>query len=280
VGPASRRSPPASAKWVVFMQPAVVVTGASSGLGVEFAKLAAAEGTKVVLIARSRPQLEALAANLDPTGRFTVVLDLDLSARDAGLAVADKLKALDLYCHILVNNAGFGLFGYAVELDRERQLGIIDVNVRAATDLMLQFLPAMVARGSGAVLNVGSVAGFAPGPRMALYFASKAYLISVSQALMQEVRQAGVTVTCLCPGPLRTPFLGRAGADGVASFKLLRKLETADVARAGWEAMKAGRALCVPGFGTKIAVTLTRIMPLPLTLALASRLQRVRRRAS
>jgi short-subunit dehydrogenase len=258
------------------MQPAVVITGASSGLGAEFANLAAAEGAKVVLIARSRPELDLLAADIDRSGRFTVVLVVDLSAPDAGDVIARELEALDLYCHILINNAGFGLYGDAVELDRERQLGIIDVNVRAATDLMLRFLPAMVARRSGAVLNVASVAGFAPGPRMALYFASKAYLISLSQALTREVRQTGVTVTCLCPGPLRTPFLGRAGADRVALFKVLRKLDTADVARAGWDAMKAGRALCIPGFGAKIAVMTTRFLPRAALLAIVGRLQRER----
>lgn len=258
------------------MQPAVVVTGASSGLGVEFAKLAAAEGAKVVLIARSRPELEALAANIDPSGRFAVVLSLDLGAPEAGEAIARELDALDMYCHILVNNAGFGLFGEAAELDREHQLGIIDVNVRAATDLMLRFLPAMLARGSGAILNIGSVAGFTPGPRMALYFASKAYLISISQALMQEVRDAGVTVTCLCPGPLRTPFLARAGADKIALFKMLRKLDAADVARAGWNAMKARRALCVPGIGNKAIVTATRFLPRTALLAIVGRLQRKR----
>lgn len=258
------------------MQPAVVVTGASSGLGVEFAKLAAAEGAKVVLVARSTPELEALAANIDPTGRFTVVLSLDLGTREAGETIARELEALDLYCHILVNNAGFGLFGDAAELDRERQLGIIDVNVRAATDLMLRFLPAMIARGGGAILNVASVAGFAPGPRMALYFASKAYLISVSQALMHEVRGAGVTVTCLCPGPVRTPFLARAGADQVGLFKLMRKLEAADVARAGWQAMKARRALSVPGIGNKVIVAATRFLPRAALLAIIGRLQRSR----
>jgi uncharacterized protein len=258
------------------MQPAVIVTGASSGLGVEFAKLAAAEGAKVVLIARSRPELDALAANLDPTGRLTVVLSLDLGARDAGETIARELEALDLYCHILVNNAGFGLFGEAAELDRDRQLEIVDVNVRAATELMLRFLPAMIARGSGAILNVGSIAGFAPGPRMAVYFASKAYLLSLSQAVIQEVRDSGVTVTCLCPGPLRTPFLARAGADRMALFKGLRKLDAAEVARAGWDAMKAGRALCVPGFGNKITVAATRFLPTAALLAVVAGLQRER----
>jgi hypothetical protein len=258
------------------MQPAVVVTGASSGLGAEFAKLAAAEGAKVVLIARSRPELEALAASLDPTGRSTVVLSVDLGVPDAGETIARELEARDLYCHILVNNAGFGLYGNAVELDRERQFGIIDVNIRATTDLMLRFLPAMVERRSGAVLNVGSIAGFAPGPRMAVYFASKAYLISISQALMQEVRHLGVTVTCLCPGPLRTPFLTRSGADQVALFKALHKLDTADAARAGWNAMKAGRALSVPGIGNKITLMGIRFLSRSALLAITGRLQRRR----
>lgn len=258
------------------MQPAVVVTGASSGLGAEFARLAAAEGAKVVLIARSRPELDLLAAEINRSGRFAVVLALDLSAQNAGEVIARKLEALDLYCHVLVNNAGFALFGDAVELDRERQLGIIDVNVRAATDLMLRFLPAMVARGKGAVLNVGSIAGFAPGPRMALYFASKAYLLSISQALMREVRDSGVTVTCLCPGPIRTPFLDRAGADRVALFKSLRNLDADAAARAGWDAMKAGRTLCVPGIGNKIAVMATRLLPRAALLAIIERLQRKR----
>lgn len=258
------------------MQPAVVVTGASSGLGAEFARLAAAEGTKTVLIARSLPGLETLAAEIDPSGQSTVALAIDLATPDAGEAVARELQARGLYCHILINNAGFGLFGDAVELDRERQLGIIDVNVDAATDLMLRFLPGMVARGGGSILNVGSVAGFAPGPRMAVYFASKAYLISLSQALKREVRGSGVTVTCLCPGPLRTPFLARAGANQNRLFKLLRKLDTADVARAGWTALKAGRALCVPGIGNKVVIAAIRFLPRAAVLAFVGRLQRKR----
>jgi short-subunit dehydrogenase len=255
------------------MQPAVVVTGASSGLGVEFARLAAAEGAHVVLIARSRPELDALAAELDPSGQSAVVLGLDLGAPDAAEVIARELETRGLYCHILVNNAGFGLFGEAVELDRARQLGIVDVNIRAASDLMLRFLPDMVARGSGAILTVASIAGFAPGPRMAVYFASKAYLISLSQALSEEVRGTGVTVTCLCPGPVRTPFLALAGADQSALFKMLKKLGAAEAARAGWDAMKAGRTLCIPALRNKISVAVTRMLPRSLMLALVGSLQ-------
>ncbi len=258
------------------MQPAIIITGASSGLGAEFAQLAVREGAKVVLIARSVPDLEAVAAKIDPQGVSSVVLGIDLAAPDAGEAIARELEARGLYCDILINNAGFALFGDAIGLDRETQLGIIDVNLRAATDLMLRFLPSMVERGRGHVLNVGSVASFVPGPRMAVYFATKAYLLSLSQALMLEIRGSGVTVTCLCPGPLKTPFLARAGADKTALFKGLRKLHAAEVARAGWEAMKAGRALCVPGIGNKVAVTATRFLPRAAVLAIVGRLQRRR----
>jgi uncharacterized protein len=258
------------------MQPAVVVTGASSGLGVEFVRLACAEGSKTVLIARNIGDLQRLATEIDPLGQSTVALGIDLAAPDASETVARELAARGLYCHILINNAGFGLFGDAVELDRGGQLGIIAVNIRAATDLMLRFLPDMVERKAGRILNVASVAGFAPGPRMAVYFASKAYLVSFSQALMREVRSSGVTVTCLCPGPLRTRFLSRAGAQQVRLFKLLRKLPVDEVARDGWEAMKAGRTLCIPGIGTKAAIAVTRFVPRGLVLALVTRLQRGR----
>ena len=256
------------------MQPAIVVTGASSGLGAEFAKLAAREGGKVVLVARSVHDMEALAADIDPAGGSCVILGIDLAAPDAGEVIARELEAKGIYCDILINNAGFGLFGEAVQLDREAQFGIIDVNVRAATDLMLRFLPDMVARRRGHVLNVGSVASFAPGPRMAVYFASKAYLLSLSQAVKQEVRNSGVTVTCLCPGPVRTPFLARAGAERSALFKGLHRLDADEVARAGWDAMKAGRALCVPGIGNKITVMATRFLPRAAVLAIVGRMQR------
>jgi short-subunit dehydrogenase len=256
------------------MQPAVVVTGASSGLGTEFARLAVAEGSKTVLIARNSADLERVAAEIDSLGQLTVVLGVDLSVADAGDTIARALQARGLYCHTLVNNAGFGLLGDAVELDRARELGMIAVNIIAATDLMLRFLPDMIERKAGRILNVGSVAGFAPGPQMAVYFASKAYLVSLSQAMMEETRGTGVTVTCLCPGPPRAPFLDRAGARQVRLFKLLRKLPVDEVARSGWEAMKAGRTLCLPGIGTKLAVALTRFVPRGLVLAMMSRLQR------
>lgn len=259
------------------MLPAIVITGASSGLGAEFARLAGGEDAPIVLIARSRPELEALARTLEASGKRAEVICLDLGLRGAGEAVARELDARGLYCDILINNAGFGLFGDTVELDRERQLGLIDLNVRATTELMLRFLPAMLARGRGRILNLSSVAAFTPGPRMALYYASKAYLLSLSQALAQENRHTGVTVTCLCPGPVKTPFLTRAGANKTAMFRLLPKLAADEVARAGWDAMKAGQTLCVPGVRNKISIAFIRLVPRGAILALVGALQRNRK---
>lgn len=258
------------------MRPAIVITGASSGLGREFVRVAAGESAAVVLVARSEKDLTALARDIDPAGVRAYALCLDLTRREAGAELEEFLARRDLYCDILVNNAGCGLFGEATRLDRGAQLGIVDLNVRAATDLALRVLPGMVARGRGHVLNVSSTAAFYPGPRMALYYASKAYLLSMSEALWRETRGTGVTVTCLCPGPIKTPFFSRAEAGEVALFKLLPKLETSAVAHAGWQAMKAGRRLCVPGLINKMIVACARIVPRRAALEIASRLLRNR----
>jgi uncharacterized protein len=258
------------------MQPATVVTGASSGIGAEFARIAGKEGGAVVLVARSTADLDRLAAEIDPSGGRAVVLSLDLSRHDSGEALARELTARGLYCDTLVNNAGYGLLGDTVALDRDRQLGIIDVNIRAATDLMLRFLPEMLARGRGGILNVASVAGFLPGPRMALYYASKAYLVSLSQALSNESARinGAVKITCLCPGPVKTPFLSRAGANKAVLFKLLPKLSADEVARAGWAALQAGQTLCIPGLLAKLNVAVVRVVPRGVMLALVGLLQR------
>jgi len=258
------------------MQAAVVVTGASSGLGAEFARLAVAEGAKTVLIARNIVDLARLATEIDPSGERTVALGIDLAAPEAGETLVQELATRGLYCDTLINNAGFALFGDAVKLDRASQLGMIAVHIRAATDLMLRFLPGMIERKTGRILNVASVAGFVPGPQMAVYFASKAYLISFSQSLMCESMGTGVSVTCLCPGPLRSPFLIRAGAQQMRLFELFRTLPADEVARRGWEAMKAGRRLCVTGIGAKAAVVVTRFVPRGWVLAWVTRLQRGR----
>jgi len=256
------------------MQPAIVITGASSGLGAEFAQLAAGEGATLVLVARSAVELEAMAQGFTAAGQPAVALSLNLATRDAGETLARELAARELFCDVLVNNAGYGLFGDTLTLDRARQLGIVDLNIRAASELMLRFLPEMLQRRRGRILNVSSVAGFAPGPRMALYYASKTYLTSLSQALAAENRNTGVTITCLCPGPVKTPFLTRAGATEAMLFRLVPKQTAEEVARAGWAAMKAGQTVCVPGLLNKLNVAAIDLMPRAAVLALVGLLQR------
>ena len=155
------------------LRPAIVVTGASSGIGREIARLAAREGTFMLLVGRSLPALEELVAALRAEGAQAAALSIDLSDPEAGDHLERTLSDLGLYCDVLVNSAGFGLFGAAAELDRAEQLNLLDVSARALTDLTLRFIPGMVTRGRGGILNVGSITGFTPGPQMAVYYAAK-----------------------------------------------------------------------------------------------------------
>jgi short-subunit dehydrogenase len=195
------------------MQPVCLITGASAGIGAALAWQFARSGHALVLTARRADRMAALADEMAAEGlpRPTVIPS-DLSARQAISQLADDLKARGLQPAILVNNAGFGLIGEADALDRARQLAMIDVNVRALTDLSLRWLDS-IRRHKGGILNVASVAGFLPGPGMAVYHATKAYVLAFTEALHQELREDGVKVCALCPGPVETEFFGRAGVD-------------------------------------------------------------------
>lgn len=257
-------------------RPAVLVTGASGGIGREIAKIAAKEGAPVVLIARSAGALADAADDVRRGGGEPFTLALDLAQPGAPAQVESFLAAQGLVCGVLVNNAGYGLLGAAAALSREDQLGIVDLNIRALTDLTLRFLPGMIARRSGGVLNLGSVAGFLPGPYMALYYASKAFVRSFSEALSQELRGTGVTVTCVAPGPVATEFLNRAGAGRAQLFKLLPKMTAEAVAQRAWRAFKRGRRMVVPGPLASFSALTGTHLPHTLTLPLIARLQRDR----
>ncbi|AHK45737.1 putative short chain dehydrogenase/reductase family member [Ensifer adhaerens OV14] len=256
------------------LRPAVVVIGASRGIGRAIAKVAAREKAPVVLVARSHDDLVAVASEIGEAGGEAFVLDLDLFSADAAARLGDFLTANNLCCDVLVNSAGYGLRGAATTLPVQDQLGIIDLNIRALTDLSLHFLPGMVARGRGGVLNLGSIAGFMPGPNMALYYASKSYVRSFSEALHQELRRTGVTVTCVAPGPVSTEFLQRSGADRVPLFKVLPKLDADYVAERAWRGFKSGRRLVVPGISAKLAAFAAAWLPSAVMLPLIGRLQR------
>jgi uncharacterized protein len=256
-------------------RPSAVVVGASRGIGRAIAKVAAREhGAVVVLVARSPEGLAAAAAEVRAAGGEAFTLELDLLVADASARLQDFLSANGLFCDVLVNSAGYGLRGSATLLPVEDQLGIIDLNIRALSDLTLRFLPGMAARGRGGVLNLGSIAGFTPGPNMALYYASKAFVRFFSEALHQELRRTGVTVTCVAPGPVSTEFLEKSGAGRAQLFKILPKLDSDYVAERAWRGFKSGRRLVVPGISAKLVALAAALLPSAATLPLIGRLQR------
>src|SRR5579885_1814218 len=224
------------------MKPVALVTGASSGIGAELARVFAAHGHELVLVARRENRLAALAEEIAAAGHpRPAVLPLDLTQRDAVQRIAAALAARDREVQYVVNNAGFGLSGPAAGLDRAEQLAIVDLNIRALTDLALAFVD-QIERHRGGILNVASIAGFLPGPGMAVYYASKAYVISFSEALAAELADRGVRVTALCPGPVATGFQARAGlrAGGIGESSVLA-LPARRVAEIGYASFMRGQ---------------------------------------
>jgi hypothetical protein len=245
-----------------------LVTGASSGIGREFAKLLHAEGHDVVMMARRKDELEALAAELGNTR--TRVIPVDLAAPGAVGAVVSLVPDVD----ILINNAGYGDYGPFHDADPHKTLGMIQLNVVALTELTRRYLPGMVERGRGRVLNVASTAAFQPGPLMSVYYATKAYVLSLSEGIAEELRGTGVTVTALCPGPTASGFQAGA-AMGESRLVKGRKLPTAaHVARAGLKAMNEGRAILVPGLSNKLGAVSVRFLPRSWVRRIVKRAQR------
>jgi uncharacterized protein len=243
------------------MRPVTLITGASAGIGAELARVFAAHGHELVLVARREGLLAALAKEIAATGRpRPTVLALDLARRDAVSTLAAKLTSHGLEPAIVVNNAGFGLVGPAAALSRDEQLAMIDLNVRALTELSLAFVESL-ARHRGGILNVASVAAFMLGPGMAVYYGSKAYALSFSEALHHELSRRGVRVTALCPGPVPTEFQTRAGPRGDRARSALLSLSAAQVARIGYRGFMRGKRVVVAGIGNQIALFLVRMVP-------------------
>jgi short-subunit dehydrogenase len=249
-----------------------LITGASSGIGTELARVFASKGHRVVLVARRADRLETLASEIVASGGAApIIIPCDLEQPEAGDRIAAALAAEGVEVEYVVNNAGFGKFGHAIKIDRAEQLGIIAVNVRAMTDLSLRFSDHLI-RHRGGILNVGSIAGFLPGPGMAVYYASKAYVLSFTEALRGELGPRGVRVTVLCPGPVPSEFQARAGfTPGFDSAVL--NVAPADVALAGYRGLMANRRAVLPGLGIKIVPFLLRLFPRGFILAAVGRLQ-------
>jgi uncharacterized protein len=256
------------------MNPAIVVTGAASGIGLELARMAAREGSFLLLVDRTCQPLADLVEELTGSGAPAAALCVDLLDPRAVQRVENALSERDLYCDALVNSAGFGVFGPATGAPANDQLGLLDVNLRALTGLTLRFLPGMVARGRGGVLNVGSITGYVPGPNMAVYYASKAYVNSFSAALAAEVAGTGVTVTCLAPGVVRTPFFERCSVGQTRIMKFMPRSDAADTAAAGWRGFKAGKPLVIPRPVDRMAVLFFRLLPASIMMQLIAAFQR------
>jgi short-subunit dehydrogenase len=249
-----------------------LITGASSGIGAELARVFASKGHRLVLVARRADRLGTLAGEIVAAGGARpIVIPCDLEQPDGGDQVAAALAAESVEVEYVVNNAGFGKFGHAIKIDRAQQLGIIAVNIRALTDLSLRFSDQLI-RNRGGILNVGSVAGFLPGPGMAVYYASKAYVLSFTEALHEELGPLGVRVTALCPGPVPSEFQSRAGfRPGFDSAVL--NVSAADVALAGYRGLMANKRAVIPGVGVKIVPFLLRFFPRGFILAAVGKLQ-------
>lgn len=249
-----------------------VITGASAGIGSELAKIFASNGHRVAIVARRLDRLEALAQEIVAAGGAPpLVIVCDLQKHDAGDVIAAALTDAGVEPEYLVNNAGFGLFGEWLQLDRIEQLSMIDVNVRALTDLSLRFADSL-ARHRGGILNVASLAGFLPGPRMAVYYATKAYVLSFSEALFYELAPRGVRVTALCPGPVPTEFQARAGIIPGFDSKVLN-ISADAVAQAGYRGLMAGKRMVLPGLGMKVIPFMLRFVPRGLVVSLVGRVQ-------
>jgi len=259
-------------------RPLAIITGASSGIGREFAELYARDGHDLLIVARRREALDALARTLGE--RYGVTCDAfsaDLARRLDREHLHARIRAVDDRIAALVNNAGIGTHGYFHETDVERELEMIDVNVAALTHVTKMVLPGMLARRAGQIVNVSSVAAFQPGPLMAVYYASKAYVQSFSEALAEEVAGSGVTVTAVCPGPTATEFHEQAGIRPEAPNVGPPRMTSREVAEAGYRGANHGRRVVVTGLRNKVVVFANRLLSRRRMTRLVRRLQERRR---
>jgi short-subunit dehydrogenase len=239
-----------------------LITGASVGIGRELAKLFAQDHYNLVLVARGNSRLSQLAADFEQQfGIAAKAFPLDLASTAAPQFLFDQLGRENIAIDVLVNNAGYGKLGAFAELAYEDSAGQIELNITALTHLTKLFLSPMLERKSGKILNVASTAGFQPGPLMAVYYATKAYVISFSEALANELQGTGVTVTCLCPGATDTEFQTRAGTEKTTLFRKMRPMDASEVARDGYRALLKGKPLVISGLRNRLLMESLRISP-------------------
>ena len=258
-------------------QPTALITGASSGIGYELAKLFAREGYHLVLTGRNAQALARIAEELSPAPITIHVVIKDLAQPNAASELVEELTRHGQHIDVLINNAGFGLSGFFATTDWRAELDMLQLHMITLTHLTKLLLPGMLARRGGRILNVASTAAFQPGPLMALYYASKAYVLSFSEALANELQGSGITVTALCPGPTRTEFQQRAG---VEETKLMhsRVMDARTVARAGYRGLRDGKTVVIPGVGNRFLATLVKFLPRRVVTQAVRNIQEKRQR--
>lgn len=239
-----------------------LITGASGGIGYDLAKMAGADGRNLILVARSAEKLNALAVELRKNKNTEVVtIAVDLSDEKGVNKLLDEIASQNLKVEILVNNAGFGDFGDFSKADLSKNMEMIRLNIGALTQLTHAIMQQMLGSGKGRIMNVASTAAFLPGPGMAVYYASKAYVLSFSEALARELKGSGVTVTAFCPGPTDTSFATAAGLGKSLMHRMLPPATSAEVAKAGYKAMMKGKTIEIPGFMNKLTALTPRFTP-------------------
>ncbi len=250
-----------------------LITGASFGIGAEFARIFAREGYNLVLVARSADKLRQVASELEKAhGTRSLILAADLTDPGAPAYVIDQTTRADIQVDMLVNNAGFGQYGFFAENDLDECLRQIQLNVTTLTHLTRLYLPGMIERKDGGVLNVASTAAFQPGPLMAVYFATKSYVLLFSEALANELSGTGVTVTCLCPGATATEFHKRANATGMRLLKF-GSMDARTVGEDGYRALMAGKPVVISGFKNWLLAQSIRFSPRSMVTAIARKIQ-------
>lgn len=250
-----------------------LITGASSGIGWELAKLFAADKSDLVLVARRKERLDALAEELkDEFGVDVYVLPKDLSDPEAPKEIFEELKAAGIDVDVVVNNAGFGLRGPFANIDMDGQIDMVQVNVVALTHLTRLFLPGIIERGRGGILNVGSLAGFQPGPNLAVYYATKAYVLSLTEAISEEITNPNIKISCLAPGPVKTEFGEKSALDDSLLFKM-SLMDVGPVVREGYEGFRQGKVIVLPGIKQKLIPLFLRFTPRFLVRKIVKSLQ-------
>jgi short-subunit dehydrogenase len=250
-----------------------LITGASAGIGYELAKLFAKNRFNLVLVARNGPKLSQFADELQRHyGVSAKSMAVDLSWPQGPYSLFDDVQHSGTQIDILVNNAGYGKFGEFAKMPLEDDIGMIQLNMVTLTVLSKLFLGPMLERRSGKVLNLSSTAGFQPGPMMAVYYATKAYVISFSEAIANELKGSGVTITCLCPGATDTEFQKRAGMENTVLVKKLKPMDAETVARAGYEGLMSGKTLVIPGVRNRLLAESVRFAPRKLVTAISRKI--------